>query len=38
VYAVSVKSVNKGHWKKLENRPFMSSCPLYTGSNYKHHL
>ena len=24
-------------WMEPENVPFMSSCPLYTGSNYLHY-
>ena len=28
IYDNTVKPVYKGHWR------FMSSCPLYTGSNY----
>ena len=31
IYDNTVKPVYKGHWR------FMSSCPLYTGSNYIHY-
>jgi len=33
----TVKSVYKGHSKEPENVAFMSSWPLYTGSNYMHY-
>jgi hypothetical protein len=34
---VTVKHVYKGHSMESENVPFMSSCPLYTGSNCMHY-
>ena len=37
VYTSTVKPVYKGHPMEPENVPFMSSCPLYTGSNYMHY-
>ena len=33
----TVKPVYKGHSREPENVAFMSSCPLYTGSNYMHY-
>ena len=33
-YRITVKPVYKEHSRVPKNVPFMSSCPLYTGSNY----
>ena len=33
----TVKPVYKGHKRESENVTLMSSCPLYTGSNYMHY-
>jgi hypothetical protein len=35
---ITVKPVYKDHSRGPENVVFMSSCPLYTGSNYMHYL
>ena len=35
--ATTFKPVYKGHWREHENVSFMTSCPLYTGSNYMHY-
>jgi hypothetical protein len=34
---ITVKLVYKGYWRDLENVSFMSSWPLYTGSNCMHY-
>jgi hypothetical protein len=33
----TIRHVYKGHSREPENMGFMSSCPLYTGSNCMHY-
>jgi len=32
-----IQPVYKGHWRKPDNMPFLSCCPLCTCSNYMHY-
>lgn len=34
---IILKHVYKGHSMEQENVPFIGSCPLYAGWNYRHY-